>query len=294
MSFRWLLLSLSLAGCHRDSAPFPFKPEPDLPGLHGLLHVGPTVYSGGEPHGEEAFASLQKLGVKTIVSVDGAKPDVEMAKKYGLRYVHVPFGYDGVPDDARLGLVAVSREAEFPVYVHCHHGKHRGPAGAAILCMANGQTDAAGGKKILELAGTSPDYPGLWRDVEAFRPPEGGAKLPALVEVAKVDSLASAMSALDRHWDHLKLGEKAGWKTPPDHPDLVPLREALLVREGFHESLRGLKEGQPDQLKQWLTEAEGVAGEIETALRAGRAESLSTAMKRLDQSCKACHQKYRN
>lgn len=301
MPSRWLLFLLVLAGCRGGSASrfpfssqFPSKLDRDLAGLHNLIRVSPTIYSGGEPHDEEAFASLQKLGIKTIISVDGAKPEVERAKKFGIRYIHIPFGYDGIPEESRLQLVAVAREITSPVYVHCHHGKHRGPAGAAILCLANGKTDPAQGKKILELAGTSRDYPGLWRDVEAFRPPEEGAKLPTLVEVAEVDSLALAMASIDRHWDDLKLCESTGWKTPADHPDLDPVREALLLKEGFHESLRELKEGQPAQLKQQLAEAEAIAGAIETDLRAGRTESLGASLKQLDQACKGCHQKYRN
>ncbi len=32
--------------------------------------------------------------MKTIISVDGATPNVAMAEKYGMRYVHLPHGYD--------------------------------------------------------------------------------------------------------------------------------------------------------------------------------------------------------
>jgi hypothetical protein len=40
--------------------------------------------------------------VKTIVSVDGGKPDVETARKHGIRYVHLPIGYDAT--DCTAGL----------------------------------------------------------------------------------------------------------------------------------------------------------------------------------------------
>ena len=96
------------------------------------------LYSGSEPHGEEGIASLKELGVKTIVSVDGAKPAVETARKYGMRYVHIPIGYDGVPEEAGQSLARLMREAETPIYVHCHHGKHRGPAAVAVACVAGG------------------------------------------------------------------------------------------------------------------------------------------------------------
>src|SRR5262245_14725203 len=48
--------------------------------------IHPKVISGGLPEGDAAFKELADLGVKTIISVDGAKPDVATAKKYGLRY----------------------------------------------------------------------------------------------------------------------------------------------------------------------------------------------------------------
>lgn len=65
----------------------------------------PHLYSGSGPDGPKAFASLARLGIKTIISVDGARPNVEAAKKSGLRYVHIPISYDGVPRERALQLV---------------------------------------------------------------------------------------------------------------------------------------------------------------------------------------------
>ena len=58
------------------------------------LHA--KVISGGQPEGDAAFKELRDLGVRTIISVDGATPDVATANKYGLRYVHLPHGYDDI------------------------------------------------------------------------------------------------------------------------------------------------------------------------------------------------------
>src|SRR5438046_447036 len=52
-------------------------------GLHNVFRISEKLYSGSSPEGEEGFQYLQKLGVKTIISVDGAKPEVETARKYG-------------------------------------------------------------------------------------------------------------------------------------------------------------------------------------------------------------------
>ncbi|HVV99787.1 MAG TPA: hypothetical protein VHB77_05585, partial [Planctomycetaceae bacterium] len=55
----------------------------EQPGLHNLVQASAGVYSGSEPDGEIGFASLETLGIKTIVSVDGARPDIELAHKHG-------------------------------------------------------------------------------------------------------------------------------------------------------------------------------------------------------------------
>ncbi len=164
---------LFLAGrvCSQDAQSGSSETIPkELPGLHNVHRASGKVLMGSEPHGEEAFQQLQKLGVKVIVSVDGAKPEVDMARQYGMRYVHLPIGYDAIPEDTALGLTRVGRELDGPVYVHCHHGKHRGPAAAAVLCLSNGSIKLDDALELMKSAGTGKDYKGLWRDVKAFKP----------------------------------------------------------------------------------------------------------------------------
>jgi protein tyrosine phosphatase (PTP) superfamily phosphohydrolase (DUF442 family) len=258
------------------------------------MKVTSRLYSGSEPNGEEGIASLQKLGVKTIVSVDGAKPQVELARKYGLRYVHIPIGYDGVPEEAGQMLARLVREAEEPFYVHCHHGKHRGPAAAAVACIAAGDMNNKQAREILVRAGTSKDYVGLWRDVDAYTPPPADAELPELVEVAEVESFTAAMAQVDRAFDNLKLCGDTKWTVPADHPDIVPVQEALLLQEGLHEAGRTAGEDYDERLKKWLTEAEALAVELRSALQS---EDVNLANERallIEQSCKQCHTRYRD
>ena len=42
--------------------------------------------------------------MRTVISVDGARPDVVRAHSFGLRYVHLPIGYDGVPREQALRI----------------------------------------------------------------------------------------------------------------------------------------------------------------------------------------------
>jgi protein tyrosine phosphatase (PTP) superfamily phosphohydrolase (DUF442 family) len=279
-----------------ESTPWaPQRLADDLSGLHNVIEVSHDLFSGSEPEGEAGFASLAKLGVKTIVSVDGARPDVDAARRNGLRYIHIPIGYDGVPRPAAAALARAAREAEGPIYVHCHHGRHRGPAAAAVACVGAGKVQGKDALMILELAGTGKEYPGLWRDVEAYRPPSPDEKLPELVEVAKVDSLTEAMAGVDRHWDNLKLCRDAQWETPQNHPDLSPRQVALLLREAFHEANRTIPPEKFDgQFRNWLREVEDLAAEIETQLKASNLEEAGRQSIVLEKSCKKCHERYRN
>jgi protein tyrosine phosphatase (PTP) superfamily phosphohydrolase (DUF442 family) len=269
-------------------------PSTDPAGIHNLMKLSKRLYSGSEPHGDEGFASLAKLGVTAVVSVDGAKPNIEAARKHGIRYIHIPIGYDGVPEDAALSLARVAKEIDGPVYVHCHHGKHRGPVAAAVACIAAGDSTNKDALGILERAGTSKDYKGLWRDVQNFVPPPAGANLPELVEVAQIDSFPAAMAQVDRAFDNLKLCRDAKWGVPPDHPDLVPEQEALLLFEGLHEAGRNEDDVYDPQFEKWLAHAEAAANNLRSDLRQKDLNAATDRLLLLEESCKQCHQKYRD
>src|SRR5262245_14950937 len=53
----------------------------DAPGLHNVYRITDKLFSGSSPEGDEGFRSLQELGIKTVISVDGARPDVGSAHK---------------------------------------------------------------------------------------------------------------------------------------------------------------------------------------------------------------------
>ena len=91
---------------HTALPPSPQAQSPsDAPGLHNVVAFGPGCWSGSMPEGDAGFASLQSWGVRTVISVDGAVPDVARAARFGLRYVHLPIGYDGFDEARKLELV---------------------------------------------------------------------------------------------------------------------------------------------------------------------------------------------
>ena len=127
------MLVLSLCASAADT------PKPvEIGNLHNTFAVTPRVYSGSVPEREGDFAALAKLGVKTVISVDGTRPDVEAAKKHGLAYVHLPFGYSGIPTNRVADLALAMKNVSGPVYVHCALGHGRSALIAAAVLLRRG------------------------------------------------------------------------------------------------------------------------------------------------------------
>lgn len=277
----------------------------EIPGVENTFRLSPRLYSGGDPHGAGALAALKKLGVRTIISVDGAAPDVEAARKFGIRYVHLPIGYDGVPREQAVRLVQAVKSLPGPVYVHCHHGKHRGPAAAAVCGIATERWSKQEAVAWMKQAGASPAYRGLYASALAFVPPSAEELRrvgPDLPERAKVPALVEMMVQVDERWDHLKAVQKAGFRAPADQPDLDPRHEALQLTELFRELARLPRaKGRGEEFLLAAEEAERSAKGLEDALRSSAGRSKAEALKdaeaafvAVDASCTRCHAKHRD
>ena len=277
----------------------------EAPGLHNFFAVSTNVYSGSSPESEESFAALARLGIQTIISVDGGKPNVELARKHGLRYVHIPHGYDGVSTNTQAQLVKAARASSGPVFVHCHHGLHRGPAAVAVICMANNGWTPSLGETWLKAAGTGSNYLGLYQTVREFRPPttEQLAAMPSeFPETVQASSLVDSMVAIDECWDHLKVVRKAGYQTPKENPDLQPAHEAVILWEHYREAQR-----LPDAVRfgekfvGLMKAGESSAKEAEQLLRQFASAPMPELRARLDrtfdalaQNCSSCHKTFRD
>ena len=269
-----------------------------IPGIHNAFRVTDRVYSGSQPEGEEAFAALAKLGVKTIISVDGSKPNVEAARKHGLHYVHLPFGYDGVPTNRIIELVKAVATQSGPIFVHCHHGLHRGPTAVAIICEATAGWSTNRAAAWMRQAGTAADYAGLYRSAINMQKPTH-AQLDAiqdLPEAARTSSLVEAMVAIDGHFSALKQSQKAGWKALPGHADISPAQEATLLWEQFRELARTEDTAKrTDDYRAKLTDAEQAADSLRQRLREPTdAVAVDAAFKKAGRKCADCHKKYRD
>src|SRR5688572_30772436 len=54
------------------------------PGLHNVVAYAADVYSGSAPEGAAGFDTLRRLGVRSVLSVDGAEPELQPAKALGM------------------------------------------------------------------------------------------------------------------------------------------------------------------------------------------------------------------
>ena len=282
----------------------PSSAKIELPGIQNVFRITDKLLSGSSPEDETGFKSLQKLGVKTIISVDGAQPDLKNAHKFGMRYVHIPIGYDGVPREAALRMAKAVRDLPGPVYIHCHHGQHRGPASAAVIHLvldSNCTVDQALAE--MKRAGTDPKYKGLYaapvdmRKVSNINLDDVRSDFPESIKPA---AFADVMVHVDEQWDKIKLVKGAAWQTPKDHPDVSPAHEALLLVEQFREAARlPSHDSRPKDFRDWLQEVQVHAEKLEAILQSGANAQVDTdaaeqAFRAVNATCTRCHARYRD
>jgi hypothetical protein len=308
-----LAAALAVPACSSPSTPAPERTPPaatGLPaaeimhlgeeaGIHGMAEIAPGLFRGAQPEGDASFALLARLGVRTILSVDGSRPDVEGAARHGIRTIHVPIEYSGVTRGEQVKIAAAALSAEGGLFVHCHHGKHRGPAASSIAWMTLDGASCEQAVADMKLAGTDPGYEGLYRDVANFRPVTA-EELATVTEAdlpptARTPDLVDAMVNIDGGFDRMKAVRKAGWKTPADMPDVSPAHEARILAEHFRE-MRRLDEAKrrPADFQGWAAGAETAAWDLEKAIQAADADAAAKALDRVAVSCKDCHNSYRN
>ncbi len=277
----------------------------DYPGLHNVVAYGPALLSGSAPEGDAGFSTLQAMGVRMVMSVDGAVPSANIAAARGVRYVHLPIGYDGAVRGRTLELaravqLALAQAPLAPIYIHCHHGKHRSAAASGAVAVALGRLtpDQAVGR--MRVSGTSKEYAGLFRWVVDTRLAgseelaAAGNEFPA---AWKTSGLIKTMVEIDGCLDRLKLIERAGWKTPDDHPDLVPVAEAGRLADLLRDLLDDdqVKAKSPD-FRLRIADASKYGEAVEDGCAEGRlsTDDMSGRLQVLMRSCKACHETYRN
>jgi len=255
---------------------------------------------------------LQQLGVKTVISVDGAPPDVSLAERFGMRYVHLPIGYDGVPPRRARELAQAVTTLPRPIYFHCHHGKHRSPAAAVVACIATGSVAPAAAQATLEQMGTDPHYVGLYqaaRRAEPLPSDEQAEKTFTLPSRVAPPPLVEVMLEIERLRDRLA-HQLARWERDasrgqPNRKDAPRdgSRLALLLQEQLVEMQRlqtssfassAEAPGGEELLTQSIQHAAALKTAWQKAAPAGPTKQLRSAWQRVQHDCRACHRRFRD
>jgi hypothetical protein len=226
-----------------------------------------------------------------VISVDGAEPDIAAAEAAGLKYVHLPIGYDAVPRSRIVELVTGIRESPHPVYIHCHRGLHRGPAAAVAACRAAGilSSDTDIEALLLEM-GTAPKYTGLFRDAGAAKPltfqERKSIRVSDLPSVASVKPLTHQMVELEHEWEHWgkDIAAETEWTT--ENAALATTLAERLIEAGR------LMDETPESAalrSALIADGRWFAETVES-----RADAPEAVMQLMKQRCDNCHARFRD
>ncbi|MDF1844495.1 MAG: hypothetical protein P1U77_24015 [Rubripirellula sp.] len=297
--FSLLCCLLVLFAGNTASAEFRVVRLHHVPMLPNAFRIHPELFSGGTPNGDLGFAQLKRLGIKTIVSVDGATPDLDAARRQALRYVHLPHGYEGISETHAQRLAKAVLELPRPIYFHCHHGKHRSPAAAVVAGVGAGMIAPSVGVGFLQLAGTSEHYTGLYQAAAGAHKMDASLlrALPfEFAEAVEVAPMAKSMVEIEGAFSHLSQLRSSGWKVLAEDPDLDPAHEALILKEHFTELIRSSRDQRSTRFLALLEASRDSAAKLEAGLRR-TPRSLAEcrdALAAISSDCRQCHREYRD
>lgn len=299
------LLDIHDAFAFAGTIQLPEVPPEEYPDLHNVFRLSDSVVSGSEPAGEDALRRLAEDGIKTLISVDGKVPDAEGAARLGMRYVHLPIQYKGMSEDELSKLAKTFRELEGPFYVHCFHGRHRGPAAAAVgRLVLDGATRAQTLAEMRQWCGTSAKYDGLFRTLATADIPDETATRALDFDFpsrAPSPGFRDEMVNISRSFENLERLAELDFQVDPEHPDIDPLNEATILRDSYaaaHDTEEVTVA--PLDFRDWMeASVEDTAAIVEALDRhlAGESGALEQARVTLDRvanTCNECHRGYRN
>ena len=248
------------------------------------------LYSGAEPTDRAAYEELQSMGIRTLISVDAIPPNTSLAAEYNIRVIHLPIGYDGISDQRIKELAFAIQSSSKPVYVHCHQGKHRGPAAICAGALALGIIDHEQADAFMTKAGTSESYTGLWSAVEGVEKLATIEPMP-LSEHTPARTISKTMSKIGKQATVLDDIVYHGKTAPIDQAQSPAVYAAQI-----HNLFRTLETS--DEAKEYgqefmddLEHATQAASNLETVLGKNDAGLAMDALDALKNSCSRCHDK---
>jgi protein tyrosine phosphatase (PTP) superfamily phosphohydrolase (DUF442 family) len=147
---RWLPLVVLLSGFLLQAPGFAVEPADrptawavkiDRPGLPNFYKVDDGLYRGAQPTAE-GIKELERMGIKTILSLRARHSDKEMLGNVTIALVPIPMDtWDVDAKDVVRFLQIATDKNRRPVFVHCQHGADRtGTMCAAYRVVVDGWT----------------------------------------------------------------------------------------------------------------------------------------------------------
>lgn len=150
VSRRWLplvvfllVLLLPAVGHVAEPAvrPAAWATQLERPGLPNLFKVNDGLYRGAQPTAE-GIEELERMGIKTIVSLRSMHSDKDILGDANIALVRIPMNAWNVRNkDVAQFLWLATDTDRLPVFVHCQHGADRtGAVCAAYRVVVDGWT----------------------------------------------------------------------------------------------------------------------------------------------------------
>ena len=102
--------------------------------------INETFYRGAQPKGRD-YDDLAAMGVKTVIDLqeDGEGNEQQMVEGAGMKFYRIGLSDSSWPsrDKPEQFLKLVNDQANQPVFVHCHGGRHRAGIMTAIYRMTH-------------------------------------------------------------------------------------------------------------------------------------------------------------
>ena len=98
----------------------------NLKGLSNVGRIAPGIYRGAQP-GEEGYATLKKMGIRTVIDFRTTENDRQQVEAAGMRSIVEPIQMDnkGLREKVDKVVALMADPANQPVFIHCRHGQDR-------------------------------------------------------------------------------------------------------------------------------------------------------------------------
>jgi tyrosine-protein phosphatase SIW14 len=149
--------------------PPPFAERIPVAGVANAARITPNLYRGAQPD-KNGFASLKKMGIKTVISLRTWHHEAEAVKAAGMTPIEIPLQADPrgskppTPLQIAQFLKIVRDPSRQPVFFHCRYGEDRtGTMGAVYRMEIDGWNNADAYNEMKAFGFNS-----IWLDLRKF------------------------------------------------------------------------------------------------------------------------------